>query len=101
MILYFLYLRDQDNLILSGTLTELQTINSGRGSIWVKKIEQLIAEYDLDINTYKYRSNENFHDQLLSHNRLTLALRKKLQISFLKDWDAKSKCISKLSFYRH
>ena len=66
MVLYFLYLRDQDNKVLSGTLTELQKINSGRASSWIKKIEQLIAEYNLDITTYKYRSkNENFHHQLL------------------------------------
>ena len=39
LVLYFLYLRDQDNKILSGTLTELQKINSGRGSSWIKKIE--------------------------------------------------------------
>ena len=35
MVLYFLYLRDQDNKILSGTLTELQKINNGRGSSWI------------------------------------------------------------------
>ena len=65
IILYFLYLRDQDNKILSGTLTELQNNNSGRGSTRIKKIEQLIAEYNLDITTYKYWSkNENF---IISH----------------------------------
>ena len=86
MVLYFLYLRDQDNKILSGTLTELQKINSGRGSSWIKKIEPLIAEYNLDITTYKYGSkNENFHHQLLSHNTLRIVLTKKLQTSFLKE----------------
>ena len=56
LIPYFLYLRDQDDKILSGTLPELQNINNGRGSTWTKKIEQLIAEYNLDITTYKYGS---------------------------------------------
>ena len=46
MALYFLYLRDQDNKILSGTLTELQKLNNGRGSSWIKKVEQLIADYN-------------------------------------------------------
>ena len=52
MILYFLYLTDQDNNILSGTPAELKNINNGRGSTWIKKIEKLIAEYNLDITTY-------------------------------------------------
>ena len=70
MVPYFLYLRDQDNKILSGTLTELLKINSDRASSWIKKIEQLIADYNLDITIYKYVSrNENFHHQLLSHNK--------------------------------
>ena len=30
MMLYYLYLRDQNNKILSGTLTELQNMNNGR-----------------------------------------------------------------------
>ena len=94
MIPYFLYLRDQDNKILSGTLTELQNINNGRGSTWIKKIEKLIEEYNQDIITYKYRSkHENFHHELLSHNRLRIVLRKKLQTSFLDEWDAKTKKI--------
>ena len=53
IILYFLYLRDQDNKILSGTLTELQNINNSKSSTWIEKIEQLIAEYNLDITTYE------------------------------------------------
>ena len=70
MVLYFLYLRDQDNKILSGTLTELLKINNDRASSWIRKIEQLIADYNLDITTYNYVSrNENFHHQLLSHNK--------------------------------
>ena len=101
IVLYFLYLRDQDNKILSGTLTELQKMNSGRSSSWIKKIEQLIADYNLDITTYKYRSkNENFHHQLLSHNGLRIVLRKKLQTSFPEEWDVKTSSMSKLSFYR-
>ena len=101
MVLYFLYLRDQDNKTLSGTLTELQKMNNGRRSSWSKKIEQLIEDYNLDITTYKYRSrNENFHNQLLSHNNLRIVLRKKLQTSFLKEWDVKTSSMSKLSFYR-
>ena len=101
MVLYFLYLRDQDNKILSGTLTQLQKINNGRASSWIKKLEQLIAEYNLDITTYKYGSkNENFHHQLLSHNSLRIVLRKKLQTSFLEEWDVKTSSTSKLSFYR-
>ena len=48
--------------------------------------EQLIADYNLDITTYKYRSkNENFHHQLLSHNSLRIVLRKKLETSFLEE----------------
>ena len=53
MVLYFLYLRDQDNKILSETPFELQNINNGRGSSWIKKIERLIADYNLDITTCK------------------------------------------------
>ena len=29
-------------------------MNNGRGFSWIKKIEQLIADYNLDITTYKY-----------------------------------------------
>ena len=101
MVLYFLYLRDKDNEILSGTLTELQKINSDRGSSGIKKMEQLIAEYNLDITTYKYGSkNENFHHQLLSRNSLRIVLKKKLQTSFLEEWDVKTFSTSKLSFHR-
>ena len=101
MVLYFLYLRDQDNKIVSETLTELQKINNGRSSSWIKKIEQLIAEYDLDITSYTYGSkNENFHPQLLSHNSLRIVIRKKLQTSFLEEWDVKTSSTSKLSFYQ-
>ena len=79
MVLYFLYLRDQDNKILSGTLTEPQKINNGRASSWIKKIQQLIADYNLDITTYKYASrNENFHHQLLSHNSLRIVLKEEI-----------------------
>ena len=86
---------------MSGTLIELQQINNGRGSSWIKKIEQLIAEYNLDITTYKYGSkNENFHHQLLSHNSLRIVFRKKLQTSFLEEWDVITSSTSKLSFYR-
>ena len=66
-----------------------------------KKIEQLIAEYNLDITTHKYGSKiENFHHQLLSHNSLRIVLRKKFQTSFLEEWDVKTSSTSKLSFYR-
>ena len=77
---------------MSGTLTELQNINNVRSSTWIKKkIEQLIAKYKLDITSYKYRSkNENFHHRLLSHRRLRIVLRKKLQPSFVEEWDAKT-----------
>ena len=86
---------------MSGALTELQKMNNGRGSSWIKKIEQLIADYNLDITTYKYRSkNENYHHQLLSHNNLRIVLRKKLQTSFLEEWDVKTSGMSKFSFYR-
>ena len=86
---------------MSGTLTELQKINSGRGSSWIKKIEQLIAEYNLDITTYKYGSkNENCYRQLLAYNSLRIVLRKKLQTSFLEEWDVKTSSTSKLSFYK-
>ena len=79
----------------------MSTMNNGRGSSWIKKVEQLIADYNLDITTYKYRSkNENFHHQLLSHNNLRIVLRKKLQTSFLEEWDVKTSSMSKLSFYR-
>ena len=55
----------------------------------MKKIEQLIAEYNLDITTYKYRSkNETFHQLQLSHKRLRIVLRKKLQTSFLEECTA-------------
>ena len=101
MVLYFLYLRDQNNKILSGTLIELQKINNGRGSSCIKKIEQLIVEYNLAIITYKYGSkNENFHHQLLSYNSRRIVLRKNLPTSFLEEWDVKTSSTSKLSFYR-
>ena len=71
MIPNFLYLIDQDNQILSGTLTGVQNINSGRGSTWAKKVEQLAAEYNLDITKLNVgQENENFRHQLLSHKRL-------------------------------
>ena len=76
-------------------------INNGKDSSWIEKVEQLIADYNLDITTYKYRSkNENFYHQLLSHNNLRIVLRKKLQTSFLEEWDVKTSSMSKLSFYR-
>ena len=76
-------------------------MNNGRGSSWIEKIEQLIADYNLDITTNKYRSkNENVHHQLLFHNSLRIVLRKKLQTSFLEEWDVKTSSMSKLSFYR-
>ena len=52
MMLYYLYLRDQNNKILSGTLTELQNVNNGRGSAWIKKIDKLITENNLDTASY-------------------------------------------------
>ena len=54
MMLYYLYLRDHNNKILSKTLTELQNMNNGRGSTWIKKMENLITENNLDIASYKY-----------------------------------------------
>ena len=75
MMLYYLYLRDQNNKILSRTLTELQNINNGTDSAWIKKMEKLITENNLDIASYKYSAkNENLHE-LLSHNRLRRILR--------------------------
>ena len=50
-MLYFLW--DQNNKMLSGTLTELQNINNGRGSIWIKNIEQLITRYNLELASRK------------------------------------------------
>ena len=82
MMLYFLYLRDQSNEILSGTLTELQNMSNGRGSTWIRKTEKFINNLFiiyLLIDSYKYSAkNENFHE-LLSHSRLRIILRKKLQ----------------------
>ena len=54
MMLYYIYLKYQNNKILSGTLTELQNINSDKGSAWIKKIKKLITENNLDIASYKY-----------------------------------------------
>ena len=100
MMLYYLYLRDQNNKILSGTLTELQNMNNGRGSAWIKKMEKLITENNLDIASYKYSAkNKNLHE-LLSHNRLRIILREKLHTSFIEEWDTKTAYMSKLSFYR-
>ena len=98
-MLYYLYLRDQSNKILSGTLTELQNINNGTGSTWIKKMENIITEYNLDIASYKYSpENENLHE-LLSHNRLKIMLRGKLQTNFIEDRDTKTATMSKLSFF--
>ena len=100
MMLYYLYLRDQSNKISSETLTEIQNMNNGRGSAWIKKIEKLITENNLDIASYKYSAkNENLHE-LFSHNRLKLILREKLQTSFIEEWDTKTANMSKLCFYR-
>ena len=99
MMLYYLYLRDQNKKILSGTLTELQNMNNGRGSAWIKKMEKLITENNLDIASYEYSAkNENLHE-LLSNNRLRIILREKLQTSFIEEWDTKTANMSKLSFY--
>ena len=49
MMLYYLYLRDQNNKILSGTLTELQNMKNGRGSAWIKKMEKLITKNNLNL----------------------------------------------------
>ena len=55
----------------------------------VKKIEQLIAKYNLDITTNKYRSkNENFHLPL-SHKKTNNSKEEEMQTSFLEEWDAK------------
>ena len=100
MMLYFLYLRDQNNKILSGTITELQNMNNGRGSTWIRKIEKLITDNNLDIASYKYSvKNEKLHE-LFSHNKLRIILREKLQTSFIEEWDTKTANMSKLSFYR-
>ena len=58
MMLYYLYLRDQNNKILSGTLTELQNMNNGGGSTWTKKMEKLITESVLDIALYKHSAKK-------------------------------------------
>ena len=85
MMLYYLYLIDQNNKIPSGTLTELQNMNNGRGSAWIKKIEKSITENNLDIASYKYGAkHENLHE-LLSHNRLKVILREKLQTSCIEE----------------
>ena len=100
MMLYYLYLRDQNNKILSGKLTELQNVNNGRGSTWIKKMEKLIAENNLDIASYKYSAkNENLHE-LLFHNRQRIILREKLQTSFIEEWHTNTANMSKLRFYR-
>ena len=99
MMLYYFCLRNQNNKILSGTLTELQNMNNGRGSAWIKKMETLITENNLDIDSYKYNAkNENLHE-LLSHNRLRIILKEKLQTRFIEEWDTKTANMSKLSFY--
>ena len=100
MMLYYLYLRDQNNKISSGTLTKLKNMNNGRGSAWIKKMEKLITENNLDIASYKYSTkNENLHE-LLSHNKLRIILREKLQASFIEEWDTETANMSKLSFCR-
>ena len=43
-MLFLIYLRDQNNKILSQTLTDLQNMNNGSGSTWIKKIRKLITE---------------------------------------------------------
>ena len=58
MMLYYLYLRDQNNKILSGTLTELQNMNNGRGSAWIQRMEKLITENNLGIASYKYSAKK-------------------------------------------
>ena len=75
-------------------------MKNGRSSTWIKKIEKLITEDNLDIASYKYSvKNENLHE-LLSHNRLRIILREKLQTSFIEEWDTKTANMSKLSFYK-
>ena len=99
-MIYYLYLRGQNNKILSGALTELQNMNSGKGSAWIKKMEKLITENNLDIASYKYSAkNEKLHE-LLSDNRLRIIMREKFQTSFIEEWNTKTANMSKLNFYR-
>ena len=58
MMQNYLHLRDQNNKILSETFTELQNTNNGRGSTWIKKMEKLITENNLDIVSYKYSAKK-------------------------------------------
>ena len=72
-MLYFLYLRDQQKY----------NVNNGKGSTWTRKIKKLITESNLDIASNKYSAKNVIFDQLLSHNRLRIILREKMQTSFI------------------
>ena len=60
-------------------------MNNGRGSAWIKKMEKLIIENNLDIPSYKYGGkNETLHE-LLSHNRLKIILRDNCKPALLRN----------------
>ena len=58
-LVYYHYPRDQNNKILSGILTELQSMNNGRGSTWIKKMEKFITENNLYIASYIYSAKKS------------------------------------------
>ena len=54
MILYHLYLKNQENKLLTGALAELQKLNqTGNGSrSWLKENEEIISEYNLNVTSH-------------------------------------------------
>ena len=103
MILYHLYLKNQENKLLTGALAELQKLNqTGNGSrSWLKKNEEIIPENNLSVTSYGYKLKYKiFQENLLPHKRLRKALKNKLQTKFKEEWDVETSNMSKLSFYR-
>ena len=69
MILYHLYLKRQENKLLTGALAELQKLNqTGNGSrSWLKKNEEIISENNLNVTSYGYKLNTKLFQKTYHH----------------------------------
>ena len=102
MILYHLYLKNQENELLTGAPAELQKLNqTGNGSrSWLKKNEEIISENNLNVTSYGYKLKyKTFPENLLPHKGLREALKSKLQTKFKEEWDVQTSNMSKLNFH--
>ena len=103
MILYQLCLKNQENILLAGALSELQKLNqTGNGShSWFKKIEEIISENNLNVTSCGYKLKyKTFPENLLPHKGLRKVFESKLQKKFKEEWGMKTSNMSLLNFYR-